>query len=49
MKKLDARGLACPGPVLETKKALEAGCKSIEVVVDNPASAENVTRFLSNL
>lgn len=47
MKKLDARGLTCPGPVLETKKALEAGCKSIEVVVDNPASAENVTRFLA--
>lgn len=46
MEKIDARGLTCPGPVLETKKVVEAGCTALEVIVDNPASAENVTRFL---
>lgn len=47
MEHLDARGLACPGPVLEAKKALESGCTNIKIVVDNPASAENVARFLT--
>jgi selenium metabolism protein YedF len=43
---IDARGLACPGPVIETKKALEAGgFESLEVIVDNAAAKENVSRF----
>jgi selenium metabolism protein YedF len=45
-QKIDCRGLACPQPVLETKKALEApGAEEILVVVDNPGSKENVRRF----
>ena len=45
-QKVDCRGLACPQPVLETKKALEAqGAEEILVVVDNPSSKENVRRF----
>jgi selenium metabolism protein YedF len=45
-KKVDCRGLACPQPVLETKKALEApGTQEIFVLVDNPSSKENVKRF----
>ena len=45
-KKTDCRGLACPQPVLETKKALEVpGTEEIFVVVDNPSSKENVKRF----
>ena len=45
-KKVDCRGLACPHPVLETKKALEAqGAEEISVLVDNPSSKENVRRF----
>jgi len=45
-KKVDCRGLACPQPVLETKKALEAqGAEEISVLVDNPSSKENVRRF----
>jgi selenium metabolism protein YedF len=45
-QKIDCRGLACPQPVLETKKALEApGAGEILVVVDNPSSKENVMRF----
>ncbi len=43
---IDCRGLACPQPVLETKKALEvAGAEEICVLVDDPSSKENVKRF----
>ena len=45
-QKIDCRGLACPQPVLETKKALEApGADEILVMVDNLSSKENVRRF----
>ncbi|MDY6911130.1 MAG: sulfurtransferase-like selenium metabolism protein YedF [Chloroflexota bacterium] len=43
---VDARGLPCPRPVINTKKALgeiEEGV--ITVIVDNPESKGNVTRF----
>jgi len=43
-KKVDCRGLACPQPVLETKKALE-GAEEVLVLVDNPSARENVRRF----
>lgn len=48
--KLDCSGLACPEPVLQTKKALEAlpNDAVLEVVVDNIASRENVIRFAQN-
>ena len=43
---VDARGLPCPRPVLETKKALEAAeTGEINVLVDSPESRENVKRF----
>jgi len=46
MKKVDARGLPCPRPVIETKKALdEIGEGSITVIVDRPEASENVQRF----
>ena len=46
MKKVDARGLACPQPVIETKKALEEIEKgSVTVIVDRPEASENVQRF----
>ncbi len=46
MREVDARGLPCPRPVLETKKALEAAGKDeITVLVDSPESRENVRRF----
>jgi selenium metabolism protein YedF len=45
---LDARGLACPEPVVRTKKALEeGGFESLNVIVDNVAARENVLRFAS--
>ncbi|MBI9085584.1 MAG: sulfurtransferase-like selenium metabolism protein YedF [Desulfobacterales bacterium] len=49
MKEIDARGLACPGPVLQTKAALqEENPDCVTVVVDNTASQQNVQRFLES-
>lgn len=48
-KTLDARGLACPAPVLKTKDAVdEDRLNSVEVIVDNEAAKENVSRFLGS-
>ena len=48
--KIDCSGLACPEPVLQTKKALESlpNDSILEVVVDNIAARENVVRFAQN-
>jgi selenium metabolism protein YedF len=44
---LDCRGLACPAPVLQTKQKIEKEHLSeINVIVDNQAAKENVSRFL---
>ncbi len=49
MKQIDARGLACPAPVLQTKTALQGeSSRSVRVVVDNAASQQNVQRFLES-
>lgn len=49
MMEIDARGLACPEPVIQTKNALETHApKLISVIVDNPASQMNVQRFLES-
>ena len=45
---IDARGRSCPEPVLMTKKALQGNPNNIEVIVDNVAAKENVTRFARN-
>ena len=48
IKKIDARKLPCPEPVLKTKKYLEQeDVTKIDVLVDNDAAAENVSRFLN--
>lgn len=49
MKEIDARGLSCPAPVLQTRIAIEEGyLKAIRVVVDNEAAQQNVKRFLES-
>lgn len=48
MIEIDARGLACPQPVLETKKAIESGAEAVKVIVDNVPASQNVTRFLES-
>ena len=47
-KTLDLRGLSCPQPVFETKKAVEdPAFEGLEVIVDTKASVENIQRLLS--
>ena len=42
---VDARGLSCPQPVLMAMQAMRAaGSGNLEVLVDNEASRENVSR-----
>lgn len=46
MKIIDCRNMACPVPVITTKRALEeASGETIRVIVDDGAPRENVTRF----
>ena len=49
MEKIDARGLSCPAPVLETKATVETHHpRHIEVLVDNEPARQNVARFLNS-
>lgn len=41
---VDARGLACPQPVILTRKALQES-DDVEVIVDNETSRQNVSRM----
>lgn len=45
MKVLDARGLSCPEPVIMIRKAMSSKESANEIIVDNPTSRENVTRY----
>lgn len=43
---IDARGYACPMPVLMVQKELKKSSPAaLEVLVDNQCAVENVTRF----
>ncbi len=47
-KTIDCRALQCPEPVLKTKQYLEEeSAVEIEVIVDNDAAVENISRFLN--
>lgn len=48
-KTVDARGLSCPQPIVETKRVVDkmSGGK-VEVLVDTVTSRENVLRFGTN-
>ena len=49
MKEIDARGLTCPAPVLQTKAALEEDRPhGISVLIDNAAAQQNIQRFLES-
>ena len=46
---VDARGYSCPMPVIMVQKAVKNGATdTLEVMVDNQCSLENVTRFANN-
>ena len=43
---IDARGLACPLPVVKTKKALEETMEGdITVIIERPEGSQNIQRF----
>lgn len=50
MKILDAKGLKCPMPLIETKKALKEIEKdeTLKIIVDNETSVKNVEHFLTD-
>lgn len=46
IRTIDCRGMACPQPVIETKKVIDSGSeKDILVIVDNAVARENVSRL----
>ena len=46
---IDARGLACPMPVVMVQKAVKNGTPAeLEDLVDNQCAVENITRYASN-
>ena len=46
---IDARGLACPMPMVMTRRAIEKDHPgTLEVLVDNQTAVENVSRFAGN-
>ncbi|MFC1875658.1 sulfurtransferase-like selenium metabolism protein YedF [Thermodesulfobacteriota bacterium] len=48
-KTINARGLSCPAPVLMAKEAVQKDhLDALEVLVDNEAARENVSRFLGS-
>ncbi len=50
MKTFDFRGLSCPQPVIKTKKEIDKnpGLDQFNIIVDNSAAMENLTRFLKH-
>ena len=46
MVTVDCRGMTCPQPLINTRNAVRNGADELEVIVDNPMSQENCTRFL---
>ena len=51
MTKIDCRNLACPAPVIEAKKAIEAlsNGDSLGILLNSESSKENVLRLLRSL
>lgn len=48
-KSIDGRTLPCPQPVIKVKQAFdEGGFNELEILVDNQAAVENITRFAEN-
>lgn len=45
MTTIDARGRACPEPVMMTRDGLKQNPEGINVLVDNRCAVENITRY----
>ena len=49
LNELDCRGLACPAPVIQTKELIEKeNPGTVQVMVDNEAARQNVSRFMES-
>lgn len=50
MKRVDARGMQCPRPIIETRKVLKEARKDeiFEVLIDNETSLGNLCKFLDD-
>ncbi len=49
-ERVDARGLSCPKPVIETKKILDALTEgSVTTIVDNEAAMQNVKKLAESM
>ncbi len=50
-KVVDARGTACPGPLLEAKKAMGAGAdgQTVEVWAGDPSTKKDVPRWAAKV
>jgi selenium metabolism protein YedF len=50
MKTVDTRGLRCPAPLIKTRQALNetAEGESLQIIIDNPTSLNNIKRFLTD-
>lgn len=50
MKIIDVKGLQCPKPLIETKKALKDlnSDEGLRIILDNPNSKNNVLKYLSD-
>jgi len=46
-KRIDARGLSCPQPVVLVDRAIADGNTDLEIIVDNEVARENVTRLVT--
>lgn len=49
MKIIDARGLACPEPLLLLQEAVKDNANSYKVLATCPAAKENLTRYATKL
>lgn len=48
MERTDARGLACPEPVMLTRELVKKSPAGGEIIVDNTCAVENISRFAKN-
>lgn len=49
MKTVDARGLACPQPVMLARDALQADAEGAVLLVDDVCAVENISRYASHM
>ena len=48
MNHIDAKGKACPMPVMMAKKEMDTGCEALSITVDNAIAVQNLRNYLSN-